>query len=601
MHRLICTILLAIAAWTPASALGQACVKATGDCLDPHGGLGCVSQECCTTVCELDPTCCTDQWDALCVSLANTTCEGLCGAAASGDCRVAHPSAGCSDAACCTSVCAVDAFCCETRWDATCAFMAEVFCQFGEPIDCATEGTGPCGKPHAEPGCEDPECCSTVCALDASCCTVAWDALCVQLRVQFCFGCILECPTGAIPENEACETSVNDPCGRGGTPIAMVPGFGACGTFDGLVESGTYTGDIDVWSVTVVDSDGDGTARVTLRLSSTAAAFAALVPVGCPVSIPGAALHVNANDCVENTASACMAPGEYWVVFSSGTFPQPGTLEPLPCFIESKYILRVDVAQTGCGTPCQPSAGPCFDAHPGSGCSDAACCAATCTIDPFCCADAWDIDCARTAAEACGQPIPANDACAGALPLASGVVTEFSTIRAVMEGDPLPSSCLGSTGPTIGPDVWFTYRPDRSGNVAIDTCGSAFDTRIAVYQGGCDGPSLVTCASGSVLCSSSTNRARVQFAGTCGTTYLIRIGGENSDLGGSGRVLATVSGPVCPDACPADIDRNGTVDGVDLGAMLGNWGSFGSGDLNLDGTVNGEDLGLLLGSWGVCP
>ena len=38
-----------------------------------------------------------------------------------------------------------------------------------------------------------------------------------------------------------------------------------------------------------------------------------------------------------------------------------------------------------------------------------------------------------------------------------------------------------------------------------------------------------------------------------------------------------------------------------LGALLGAWGAAGIADLNRDGTVDGVDLGVLLGSWGACP
>jgi hypothetical protein len=51
-------------------------------------------------------------------------------------------------------------------------------------------------------------------------------------------------------------------------------------------------------------------------------------------------------------------------------------------------------------------------------------------------------------------------------------------------------------------------------------------------------------------------------------------------------------------ANPADLNGDGSVDGQDLGVMLGNWGNPGLGDLNQDGAVDGQDLGMLLGAWG---
>lgn len=54
-------------------------------------------------------------------------------------------------------------------------------------------------------------------------------------------------------------------------------------------------------------------------------------------------------------------------------------------------------------------------------------------------------------------------------------------------------------------------------------------------------------------------------------------------------------------ACPADLTGDGSVDGADLGIVLGAWATSNpAADLNDDGIVDGADLGLLLGSWGSC-
>ncbi|HMN95780.1 MAG TPA: di-heme oxidoredictase family protein [Phycisphaerales bacterium] len=58
----------------------------------------------------------------------------------------------------------------------------------------------------------------------------------------------------------------------------------------------------------------------------------------------------------------------------------------------------------------------------------------------------------------------------------------------------------------------------------------------------------------------------------------------------------------CAAVCVGDIDGSGSIDGADLGALLGAWGTANAGaDLNRDGTVDGADLGILLGAWGSCP
>jgi hypothetical protein len=54
-----------------------------------------------------------------------------------------------------------------------------------------------------------------------------------------------------------------------------------------------------------------------------------------------------------------------------------------------------------------------------------------------------------------------------------------------------------------------------------------------------------------------------------------------------------------PPQCPADLDDSGSVDGADLGVLIGSWGSSGA-DLDGSGTVDGADLGILLSAWGAC-
>jgi hypothetical protein len=194
-----------------------------------------------------------------------------------------------------------------------------------------------------------------------------------------------------------------------------------------------------------------------------------------------------------------------------------------------------------------------------------------------------------------------NDTCATALPIGPGETIDFSTLLATIGSPSLPSSCTGSTSTAIGPDVWFSYNAERRGTIGIDTCGSSIDTRIAVYSGTCTSLTLVACASSSPLCTQNTSAARLNFTAVCGTRYFIRIGGENASVAGSARIKLIASGPICPGYCPEDLTRDGSVNGQDLGVLLGNWARIGTGDLNLDGTVNGQDLGILLGAWGECP
>jgi hypothetical protein len=59
-----------------------------------------------------------------------------------------------------------------------------------------------------------------------------------------------------------------------------------------------------------------------------------------------------------------------------------------------------------------------------------------------------------------------------------------------------------------------------------------------------------------------------------------------------------------PPGCVADLNGDESVDGADLGLLLGAWDSVGDGtglgDLDCSGLVDGGDLGQLLSMWGEC-
>jgi len=56
--------------------------------------------------------------------------------------------------------------------------------------------------------------------------------------------------------------------------------------------------------------------------------------------------------------------------------------------------------------------------------------------------------------------------------------------------------------------------------------------------------------------------------------------------------------------CQADVDQSGAINGVDLAAVLNNWGTSGGkqprSDVNGDGMVDGADLAEVLNGWGPC-
>lgn len=138
----------------------------------------------------------------------------------------------------------------------------------------------------------------------------------------------------------------------------------------------------------------------------------------------------------------------------------------------------------------------------------------------------------------------ANDLCSGAIALSSGVTYSMDTTHATSTSDPTP------TCQTIfGKGVWFKYTPTGTGPVLVSTCGSSFDTVLAVYSGSCGALTPVSCDDDYGPACSGTQQASLTFSGTAGTTYYILAGGYAS-AAGTLQIVAQVLNDQCPEAIP---------------------------------------------------
>ncbi|MHC4428745.1 MAG: hypothetical protein ACYS0D_09090 [Planctomycetota bacterium] len=122
-------LLIMLGAWGPCPGvmLGPCGIADSGSCFEEHGTPGCLQEECCESVCAVEPSCCETAWDITCKDMANEICGG-CGAKEAGWCCEPHPNPGCDDLDCCRMICAADAFCCTIAWDFLCADMAIASC-----------------------------------------------------------------------------------------------------------------------------------------------------------------------------------------------------------------------------------------------------------------------------------------------------------------------------------------------------------------------------------------------------------------------------------------------------------------------------------------
>ena len=593
---LVVVLAIAVAALLPTAAEAQ-CVS-TQSCIAVHSGGGCDSQACCTSVCAADPTCCFSSWDAGCVALANISCAGYCGSAASGSCYAPHANPACDTASCCNAVCAIDAFCCQTTWDLTCVQYAGFACP-GTPGTCG-QASGDCYTTHSQGACNDATCCTAVCTIDPTCCESAWDFFCVYAAEQTCVsGCFPSPDDNAVAEIEDCDQRTNDPCygTTGGAPETMTANIQISGRL-GRPPSSINGPDVDVYRVIVPDTDGDGIAKVQLTFASSPQAWAALVADSNCAPIASSLAHVSTSLCVEvGSTPTCVPAGAYRIVVSGGAYPQLGGGD-ISCLSANRYNVKLIVTQS-C-VACAPNGPSCFVPHTTGGCRTATCCAAVCSNDPFCCDSTWDTGCVASSAALCVTSVPANDLCANAIAVAVGD-TPFNTMRSGNELGALAAPCAPAG---YARDVWFAYTANVSGVIDIGTCGSWYDTLIGVYTGSCGALTQIACNDNGTICAGNS-ASRLSIVAECGVRYLIRVGpkfNKGSDsLQGGDTVLHIGVGQVvpCAPACPADLNHSGGVDAQDITILLNGWGSS-SGDINGDGTTNALDVAALLNAWGPC-
>ena len=120
---------------------------------------------------------------------------------------------------------------------------------------------------------------------------------------------------------------------------------------------------------------------------------------------------------------------------------------------------------------------------------------------------------------------PANDDFETAAPIAAGGGTVSGTNLEATEQAAAGEPDHAATG--YGPlhSVWYSWTPVADGQATIDTCGSAFNTRMAIYTGSSlSALSLVAENedSGGPACG-GTAWAELRFAATAGTTYRIVV------------------------------------------------------------------------------
>ena len=104
------------------------------------------------------------------------------------------------------------------------------------------------------------------------------------------------------------------------------------------------------------------------------------------------------------------------------------------------------------------------------------------------------------------------------------------------------------------------------------------------------------------------NPSLIEWSADCNSDGLVdygQIGAGELEDSNSNNIPDCCEQSTSCEPCAADIDGSGTVNAVDLAAVLTVWGTDGgkypNADIDGNGEVNGPDLAAVLSSWGACP
>ncbi|MBU0616380.1 MAG: hypothetical protein KKI02_01550, partial [Planctomycetes bacterium] len=112
-----------------------------------------------------------------------------------------------------------------------------------------------------------------------------------------------------------------------------------------------------------------------------------------------------------------------------------------------------------------------------------------------------------------------NDDCHNAMPIMEVLDLPFDTTEATFDGE---GQCMYS------PNIWYCFTAMVDGMVYVATCGSGYDTMLAVYDGcSCDPlPPIMECND-----DSCGLQSEIMFPAIAGQEYLIEVGGYGSQSG----------------------------------------------------------------------
>lgn len=198
-------------------------------------------------------------------------------------------------------------------------------------------------------------------------------------------------------------------------------------------------------------------------------------------------------------------------------------------------------------------------------------------------------------------PAPINDDPEGAIHLGGDVsAAKIATCRATSGG---PAAGCGPDTLFYN-DVWFQYTLPIDGILTAQTCGSNFDTILAIYPGdrtplptdtpmNCNDDALFGC---------EAPASRLAIKALAGETFYLRLGGAHPGADAGGQAVLSVRTDPFPVACPADFNTDGLISSADITAYMTAWlaaapTNDGRADMDDDNRVTSADIAAFLNHW----
>jgi hypothetical protein len=498
---------------------------AAGTCCAPKTTPACSNAPCCTIICAQDAFCCDGQWDQFCAATALQfcgVCADPCGEAAQDDCCVPHQAPGCNNPDCCEGLCTVDPFCCDVQWDAKCAFAAQLSCGVCG-VGCGNPSAGDCCAPKPTPACDDPACCVPICAADSYCCDVEWDTTCAELAIEYCGTCSDEC--GSPLTGACCVAHANARC-----------------------DDATCCENVCAADMFCCTTQWDATCATAAR------GICGVCGIGCGDAASG-------DCCTARTTPSCSDALCCEAICA---------LDGFCCETEwdATCAQGAQILCGDCGGACgTPQAGSCCSARTTPGCADDRCCLSICLVDPVCCIEAWDTVCAQTASlvcgvcgPGCGEPSSGSCCVANTTPSCSNT----ACCSAVCVQDPF---CCESQ--------WDESCVER----AIELCTACANACGAPTAGDCCTSHATPSCSNSLCCTTIC----------AADAFCCDIQWDNA--------CATAARAVCTSCSrPGDLNGDGNVNSADLTMLLNAWGTAAA-DIDGNGVTGASDLLVLLNNW----